>query len=166
MAEDDPRPRQFRAYNPAPRQAYPRVRFDAPSWWPSKLPDAILDYTLDIGAAIDPAVDFIVSATAAVAPSGAGEMQPSNLRVAGACLTLTMTGGQPGRTYTVKFIVPMTDNRIFEFLVRQYVPPLLPEDLPQAIPDPGFGPPATWSFGPSLDFSQPRNSALRLWGWN
>lgn len=131
----------------------------APNWWPAKLPGAVLDYSLDIGAAIDPETDFIASVSLAVAPSGSGEMQPSNLTVSGLVITATMSGGQPTRVYSVRIIVTMTDGQAFEFLVEQGVRALLSTDVPQIAPVPGFGAPIVWTYLPSMDFTNLRNSA-------
>jgi hypothetical protein len=119
---------------------------------------ATLDYSLDISCAINPEYDIISTVTAACAPSGAGEMQISNLQFAGDVLTLTTSGGQPGRIYTVMFIVTMFDGRVFEFLVYQGVPPGLPGYLVPVPPSPGFGQAITTVSYASFDFTNPLNS--------
>jgi hypothetical protein len=133
---------------------------------PAKFPDAMLDYTIEIPAAIDPTVDFIASVALAVKPSGAGEMQISSLTVADDSLTYTASGGQPGRYHTLKFIVTMTDGRVFPFIGLQVITPVSPWDQAPRPPSWGFGAVLTWVFAPSLVFTQPRNTGLRLWGWH
>lgn len=121
------------------------------NWWPPKLPDAILDYALNITPAIDPSVDFAVNANVAIAPSGAGEMAASNLYitthalcgVTNTLLTATMTGGQPGRTYQIKFDVTMSDQRVFSFLVNQDIPVIISGVTPTVPPSADFGTPLT-----------------------
>lgn len=133
---------------------------------PAKFPDAMLDFTFDITDAIDTTVDFLASASLVCAPSGAGEMQISNLTVAGDGLTYTAAGGQPGRWYTLKLAVTMTDGRLFTFVGLQPVTPVLPTDQPIPVPpSAGFGTPITWAFAPSLNFSMVRNGVLRNLGW-
>lgn len=131
-----------------------------------KFPDAVLDFTLDIPFAIDPTEDFIASVTLEMRPSGTGEMTISNLTVANDSLTYTASGGQPGRAQRLKFIVTMTDGRIFPFIGEQKITPVDPTDQAQPIAGDVFGPPLTWVFAPGLNFTQPRNAALRLLGWN
>jgi hypothetical protein len=124
----------------------------------AKYPDTILDYTVDIPDAIDREQDFIASVTAAASPSGDGELVLSGLSVADLGLTLTTSAGQPGRVYTIKFIVAMLNGRVFPFVVSQLVSPVLPTDQPQAVPSFEFGATIIWNFAQSLDFSDPRNS--------
>jgi hypothetical protein len=130
----------------------------APNWWPGKSQSATLDYSLDISSAIDPAVDIIQTVSAAIAPSGASEVGGSNLMVSDDAVTLTMSAGQPGRIYTVSFIVTMVDGRIFEFFVYQGVPPGLPGYPVVPPPNPGFGTPLIWVAAPGFDFRSPNNS--------
>lgn len=118
------------------------------NWWPPKLPDAILDYSLNITRAIDPATDFAVNAIVMIAPSGAGEMTASNLFITteflcgcqNTILTATMTGGQPGRTYVIEFDVTMSDSRVFAFQVTQNIQNV-PGSVSSVPPSPGFGTP-------------------------
>lgn len=134
---------------------------------PAKFPDAALDFTIDITASIDTSVDFIASASLVCAPSGAGEMQISNLSVAGDGVTYTASGGQPGRWYTLKLVVTMSDGRVFAFVGAQPVSPVLVTDQPPPTPPSvGFGTAIIWTYQPGLNFTLVRNSALRLWGWN
>jgi hypothetical protein len=138
----------------------------APSWWPPKRQGASLDYSLDISAAVDPAQDFIFFAQASVAPSGLGELALSDLQMSELTLTLTTTGGQPGRIYTIKLDVTMGDGRVYEFLVYQGTPPGLRGFPTPPPPTPGFSTPIQVNRpAPSLNFSKSTNSGLRLWGW-
>jgi hypothetical protein len=130
-----------------------------------KFPDGSLDYTIAIDCVIDPRVDLIASLTLACAPSGTGEMQISDLIVRGDTLAFTATGGQPGRRHTLKYVVTMTDGRVFPFVRRQNVTPVLPTDQAQAIPSQDFGAALTWTFRPSLNFTEPRNAIALMLGW-
>lgn len=118
---------------------------DAPNWWPNKLPEAVLDYALDIVQTIDPTTDTISSVSFAIAPSGAGEIVASGLTFVDQTISVTLTGGVPSRIYTYKVLVTMTDSRIFEFLVYQGIPPGLPGYPVPVPPSPGFGTPITSS---------------------
>ena len=129
---------------------------------PSKYPDAGLDYAIDITLAIDPAVDFVSSISVQVAPSGLGEMRISGLSLVGDVVTVIATGGQPGRHYRLKYIVAMTDGRVFAFVALQPVTPVLPWDQAQPIPSRGFGTAIVWTWTPTLNFSISRNSMLLL----
>ena len=126
---------------------------------PARYPDAALDYAVDISNAIDPLTDFPVSASVWVAPSGAGEMTIARFTVSGGELVIVPAGGQPGRTYTLKFEVTMIDGRVFPFIAGQRVTALLAADVPQTAPSPEFGSAVSWTFSPSLDFSNPLNTA-------
>jgi len=124
----------------------------------SKFPDAVLDYAVAIPFAIDPDVDFISSVTVQAKPSGAGEIVINSLSVSDDILIITVAGGQAGRLYTYKFAVAMQNGRGFTFVAVQKVTPVSPSDQAQPVPSRAFGPLTTWTYGPSLDFSQPRNS--------
>lgn len=113
-------------------------------WWPAKYPEDIRTDRLDVTAALEDD-DTIVSAEAAVAASGSGEMQPSDLIVSGFILTLTEAGGQPTRVYQTRFIVNLASGLVRVFEVRRGVLADLPTDQPQVAPDPGFGEAVTWT---------------------
>ena len=126
---------------------------------PAKFPDAVLDFAVDIPDAIDPAIDFPASASLRCAPSGAGEMQISGLTVINNQLTYTASGGQPGRRYRLKFVVPMTDRRTFTWVGEQPITPVLSTDQAQPIPSPDFGTAIYWTFVPCMmDFTNIQNS--------
>lgn len=132
-------------------------------WWPAKYPEDIRTDRLDVTAALEDD-DTIVSAEAAVAASGSGEMQPSDLIVSGFILTLTEADGQPTRVYQTRFIVNLASGLVRVFEVRRGVLADLPTDQPQIAPDPGFGEAVTWTVGtgPSLNFSIASNSMYSL----
>lgn len=119
---------------------------DSMTWWAPKLPDAILDFSLDITDSIDETQDFPISATCAVSPSGAGEMFPTNLyietvEICGCphtILTATMNGGQPSRTYMISFDVLMSSNRFYQFIVNQEIPTIIPGAVATVPPSPDF----------------------------
>jgi hypothetical protein len=130
----------------------------APSWWPQKTATASLDYTLDLALIINPSEDFFQYISVAVAPSGIGELDVTNLIVDGTLLTVTLSNGQPTRVYTLDFTTTMSDGRVFDFLVYIGVQRGLPGYVIAFPPDPGYGSPVTWHWPPALDFSNPLNS--------
>lgn len=132
---------------------------NTPNWFPSRPQGATLDYCLDVNFAIDPAVDFPFKVSAAIAPSGDGELISSNLtyNTSSNLITVTLAQGVPCRVYTVMFTLWMLDGRIYEIPAYQSVAPGLP-GYPQPFPpDPGFGDAITWLPG-GFNFTNPVNS--------
>lgn len=121
------------------------------TWWPPKYPYSVLDYTLDITSSVDVINDVIASVACSIAPSGLSELIATDLQFSTPIvvgqkkmfLTVTLSGGQPGRIYRIRFIVTMTDGRIFEFIVMQELVPELPAQFPTTPPSRGFGTPIT-----------------------
>lgn len=113
----------------------------------AKFPDTVREYTVTLPAWAEIGTELIASATLACAPSGSGEMQISGLTIENNELTYTASGGQPGRWYSLKFLVTMTDGTVFSFIGTQPVTPVLPTDQPtQVPPNAGFGTPITGVF--------------------
>jgi len=130
----------------------------SPNWWPRKPSGATLNYALDISCAINIEYDIISQVSASCAPSGAGEMTISDLQFQGDILTITTSGGQPGRIYSVMFVVTMYDGSIYDFLVYQGIPPGLPGFPVPVAPNPGFGPSIVSAAYASFDFTNVLNS--------
>jgi hypothetical protein len=131
----------------------------AKTWWdpPTKLPGSSGQYTFNITSSINPTTDFASLASVACAPSGSGELVPSNLEIStqvingvlNTILTVTLSGGQQNRIYTTQFLVTMTDGQIYEFLVYLEIPVIIPGDLYVVPPSADFGTPVTTSaYGP------------------
>lgn len=129
-----------------------------PSWWPRKRQGQTLTYALDISAEINTETDVIQTVTAQIAPSGTGEEQGANPNVTNDIITLTMSGGQPTRIYTILFTVTMVDANVYQFQVYQVIPPGLPGYPVPPPPSPGFGAAATWVAPPGFDFRNANNS--------
>jgi hypothetical protein len=127
-------------------------------WFPAKFSEVFLDYTLDIAPSIDISADFLNSVSVQIAPSGAGEMTANNLVPLTDKITITLSGGVPSRVYTIRYVVSMSDNRTYTFIAYIMIPVELPGFMVAPPPDPGFGDPLTWSYTPSLNFTEPRNS--------
>ena len=123
-----------------------RTVYVPPPWqpklvWPTSEPDDVLDYVLDMTAALADVGDTLTSVTAAVAPSGVGELTPSQLSFSEGVITLWLSNGVAGRLYVIEINAFTTDSREFSFYVE------LPISLDTAIvpspppPSPGFGTP-------------------------
>jgi hypothetical protein len=53
-------------------------------------------------------------------------------------VTATMNSGQPGRTYLISFDVVMSSNRVYQFLVNQEIPNIIPGAVATVPPSPDF----------------------------
>lgn len=107
-------------------------------WFVPHLPGESRDYTFDMTGNIATA-DVVAMVTVAAAPSGAGEASISNPTASGTLLTVTVSGGQPTRTYTYLFTVTMTNGRVYQFAVRQLCAQILQTDAAGVPPSAGFG---------------------------
>jgi hypothetical protein len=65
----------------------------------------------------------------------------------------------------MRAVATMTNGRSYPFQGRIGVLPELASDRAARPASWGFGTPLTWAFVSMLDFRQPRNAVLRLWGW-
>jgi hypothetical protein len=120
-----------------------------PLWWPPKYPSEVRAQPFDLSGVL-PSATGIVSLTAAIAPSGAGELTPTALSLLGSVLTLTVSGGQArrGQHYTILFTTTLADGEAVQFEIKQRVIRYLPSDTAQAITASGFGTPITWTAAP------------------
>ena len=122
--------------------------FAAPLAWPTKGPDAVLDYAYDFAPdmAENPG-DTIVAASIAVQPSGVGEITINSIVIAGTILTVWLSGGVSGRRYLFKLIAT-TDStpqpRRLEVDIMLLIDPLLATPPLSAPPSNGFSAPVTW----------------------
>jgi len=116
--------------------------------WPVAEPLEDLDYYLNVAAPLTQFNDSISTLTVSVAPSGTGELQPTYLNTFDSeqhIIELWLSGGVPGRVYTVRVDMVTINARTFSWLVT------LPIDLQYAVPpiplppNPGFGPPLPWA---------------------
>ena len=117
-----------------------------PSFWfpPLEATDEVAPFTYD--ATTLALGDVIVAASFTARPSGDGEVVASLLTVAGALVTVWLSGGVPGRTYTYQLIVTTAGGRVLSVLIGQVADPLTASSLPLPPPQfPGFGSPITWN---------------------
>ena len=144
----------------------------AESWWPTKLPSAIVQQTFDM-AALQPALSMVnlISLGAQVAPSGIGELALTKLTVAGSVLTLTETAGVPGRIYWILFTAQILVDGLpltIQFVIRQGVQEIPPPPPPFSLrllpppPTPGFGTELLWMLNSNNVASPALESALLL----
>lgn len=135
--------------------AYGTMPAPAPLRWPSPIPGANLDYSLDVSNDLLPIGDSVASAVLSIQPSGTGELQPVDLAVNGLLITAQLSGGIAGRNYVVRIIVNTESGRVFPYLIGLQMNALLAFWPLQPAPTPGFGTAITWSggvtvFGPSI----------------
>jgi hypothetical protein len=124
-----------------------RTIYIPPPWqrrleWPVSEPDDVLDYNLDLTAALADVGDTLASATVAVAPSGTGELTPSRLTISGNVITVWLSNGVAGRVYVVQVNAITAAGREFSFYVS------LPISLDTAITPPS--PPPSTGFGTAI----------------
>jgi len=110
--------------------------------WPTSVIAENLDYAINIAAPIDQLADVVTSASVSVAPSG--ELVIASVSVANNIVTLLMSGGVPGRIYTIRLDVATARDNTFSWLAT------LPMSAVGAIPPiplpatPAFSTPVTW----------------------
>jgi hypothetical protein len=136
-----------------PAQASPLAATVA--WWPKKRPTEVLDYELEISAPLIDAGDDISNLSISIAPSGSGELQPVSVALNGTRVVAWLSGGVPGRSYTVKLDASTTGGRTFEWLVGIEVSSATGQTA-AASPSTDYGPSLFWP--PGADFSQALNS--------
>jgi hypothetical protein len=116
-----------------------------PPWcWPMAEPDDVLDYSIDITAALADVADALDTVTLAVSPWGAGELVASQLIVAGGVITGWLGPGLAGRNYIVRIEGLTVAGRTFEWFVDLLIDPdrvAFPLPLP---PNLDFGGTLTW----------------------
>ncbi len=146
--------------NVPPNAAFGALAAAPAQRWPVRQPGDLLDYALDVSFALFDVADDLAAVAWSASPSGPGELTAVSVGVEGGVITGWMSGGMPGRVYVVRIEATTIAGRKFEWLAGIQVSAILgPIPLP-APASPGFGPPATWAYGPGFDFSFPGNSWL------
>ena len=115
-------------------------------WWPAIGFAADLSYTYDTGPGyLNVLNDSPASASLAIMPSGAGELQAADLTFVGTVAATQFTGGVPGRTYTCSLLVTGVSGRIWQFFGFIAVQIISPGGYPPPPPPmPGYGTAITW----------------------
>ena len=100
----------------------------APLNWPTKDPQDILDYQLDIAPAVlgNPA-DTIATLNVSVAPSNPGDVTVNSVGVDGTAAILWLAGGQAGTVYTITLSITTTNGRAIQ---RSVLLPVLELSVP------------------------------------
>lgn len=114
------------------------------------------DYTANASAYV-PDGDAIVYVGISAKPSGDGELMVSRISVAGTIITFWLSGGQPGRLYTVHVEGKTAQARDFSEAVLISVGLALSSGPVPSPPSAGFGDPVVWTAAipMGLDFSRP-----------
>lgn len=83
--------------------------------WPPKDPADVLDYQLDISAAlIGNMGDSIASVTATIAPDNPGDLVCNSVAVDGPHIVLWLSGGQAATVYGVTIAATLTSGRALQ----------------------------------------------------
>jgi hypothetical protein len=96
---------------PVPRGALAGV--PAPLCWPAKDPGDVLDYRLDIAAAlVGNEGDGIATLDVVIFPANPGDLVLSSALADGSAAVLWLSGGQAGTTYTVTLAIGTSAGRM------------------------------------------------------
>jgi hypothetical protein len=100
----------------------------APLNWPTKDPQDVLDYQLDIAPAIvgNPG-DTIAGITVTVTPSEPGDLTVNSVAADGTLIVAWLAGGQAGTVYTVTFLITTATGRTIQ---RSILLPVLELSIP------------------------------------
>ena len=110
-------------------------------------PEDDLDYYADASLLLSDVSDTIVGISASAAPSGSGELQISNVGLAGAVISLWLTGGIPGRFYNVRLLCRTANQRNFSVLIGLQIDTALAQNPLTTPQSSGFGTQAIWPIG-------------------
>lgn len=113
--------------------------------WPVAAPPDDIVYGFDVSTALEASGDAIGQITLDIKPSGSGELACTALTAAADVIEATLSGGVPGRLYTIRYVVQAADSsRVFSWLA--YLPiASVPNLPPQPVaPDAGFGTPVIY----------------------
>ena len=95
---------------PVPRGTLPST--PAPLAWPAKDPADVLDYQLDISAAlVGNEGDTISAVTVSVTPNASGDLVVNSTAADGALAVFWFSGGQAGTVYTVMINIVTLSGR-------------------------------------------------------
>lgn len=83
----------------------------SPLAWPAKDPEDVLDYELDISAALSGDKDTIATIDVSIAPSGASGLMLMSASADGCVAVLWVSGGVAGTVYSVQVSIGTTAGR-------------------------------------------------------
>lgn len=108
--------------------------------WPAKDPADVLDYEVDIAAAIaGHEHDAIIGVSVQPTPSGAGHLAVGAIATDGPVAAMWLSGGQPGTTYRVQVTVTTASGRVVGRAVALPVLALAEAALPSGVLQTGGG---------------------------
>ena len=102
-------------FAPVPRGTYPSPGQPTPPLlaWPAKDPADVLDYELDITAAVaGHEADRIEAVTVIPTPAGAGHLVVGEIAADGRVAVVWLSGGQAGTTYRLQLTVTTASGRV------------------------------------------------------
>jgi hypothetical protein len=114
-----------------------------PYVFPAKYP---LDYgtlTMPSSVAVLSDTDDPAGVSVAASPSGPGELLITDVQIDNSVITTTVSGGQPGRIYALKFLVPMFNGFVREVIASLTVARELITDQPLPPSSMDWGPPVS-----------------------
>lgn len=115
---------------PVPRGAAAVV--PPPLNWPTKDPADILDYELDISAALTGNDgDKIATLDVTIAPANPGDLTTNSAAADGSVIVIWMSGGQAGTVYVVTVLISTTSGRTLQ---RSILLPVLSLSTPPVPP--------------------------------
>ena len=118
------------SFVPVPRGAVASA--PPPLNWPTKDPQDVLDYQLDIAPAVaGNSHDVISSMTVSVAPADPGDVIVNSAAADGTIAIAWLSGGQAGIVYTVTFLLTTTSGRTIQ---RSILLPVLELSVPPVPP--------------------------------
>ena len=96
--------------------------------WPTKDPQDVLDYQLDIGPAVaGNAHDTIATLAVSVTPNSPGDVTVNGAAADGTSAIVWLAGGQAGTVYTVTLLMTTTSGRTIQ---RSILLPVLEQSIP------------------------------------
>lgn len=100
----------------------------APLSWPTKDPQDVLDYQLDITPAIaGNSGDVIATLNVSVTPTNPGDLTVRSVAADGTLAVVWLAAGQAGTVYTVTFLIATTSGRVIQ---RSILLPVLELSVP------------------------------------
>lgn len=109
--------------------------------FPTSNPADDLDYSLDISACLeDISLPQVTQVTAAISPSGSGELSATNIEYQNSIITIWLSGGRYARMYTVNFVVYCQNDLHFSFFVQIPMDTSPISEVFTPAPSPYYGP--------------------------
>lgn len=100
----------------------------APLNWPTKDPQDVLDYQLDIGpAVVGNSNDVILGLAVSVTPNDPGDVSVTSAAADGTLAVLWLAGGQAGTVYTITLLITTANGRTIQ---RSILLPVLELSVP------------------------------------